>query len=458
MPPTTCWTRSTTTEAAPGPHAVAPRLLAGAVSRWCTDPYSRGGWSLLRVGSTPDTRRTLGRPFGRVILAGEATHPTQAGMVHGAYEQGVAAARHWLAAGCRRVAVVGAGPAGAGAARTLADAGASTVVLEARDRIGGRVWTTVVGGSDRHDPGRRAVTMELGANWLQQGARNTLAPLAAAGGLATVDTDFNAPLVLRTGPASTPVATPAGSDALIAEFRARCAEAGADRSLADVVAEMCAAASPTADRPWTAADVIDVIDGAVTADTGAPLDTLSARYGFEPGVGDGDRWIVGGYGQLLDDLFTGIEIELGCPVTRIEWDESAVRLLGASDSASDGAAVWEADAAIVTVPSAVLASGAPRFDPPLPAAQATALHGLTVGQVEKAALVFSTRFWPVSATGLLHIHGPRAGDVSEWLDLTDTVGTPAITGIFVGPWATELWSGDDRAVAQAVGDVLAAAR
>ena len=77
-------------------EAPMPRLVASAVSRWWDDPYARGAWSLLRPGSMPDTRATLGRPIGhRLIIAGEATHPQQAGMVHGAFEEGQRAAR-WV--------------------------------------------------------------------------------------------------------------------------------------------------------------------------------------------------------------------------------------------------------------------------------------------------------------------------------------------------------------------------
>src|SRR5262245_39031993 len=55
------------------------------------------------------------------------------------------------------VLVIGAGASGLGAARSLADAGRSVIVLEARDRLGGRVWT---------NRAWRDAPVDLGASWI----------------------------------------------------------------------------------------------------------------------------------------------------------------------------------------------------------------------------------------------------------------------------------------------------
>lgn len=365
-----------------------------------------------------------------MVIAGEATHPSQAGMVHGAYEQGVAGAQWAASTGARRVAVVGAGAAGAGAARTGADAGLDVTVFEARQRVGGRVWSHPLGDG---------VVMELGANWLQQGDRNSLAPIARLLDLRLIDTDFHSPLVRGAVPDVSASATAAVLD----RVRACSGTLTDDVPLHAVVDEI--RRDPW---PFTTDQVQAVIDGEIVVDTGAPLSELSARFGVEPGVGEGDRWVVGGYAQVIAHLLDGVDVRIGAPVDLVEQDASGVTVHVAG-------AVHRFDAVVVTAPAAVLQVGAPIFDPPLPERQRTALGLLTTGRVEKAVLRFGERWWPVSPSGYVRIFGERPGEVSEWLDVTEALGVPAITGIFVGEWAERLWSSpDDGEVAARVTAVL----
>src|SRR4051812_18540394 len=99
-------------------------LLGSAVSHWGEDPWARGSWSLIGRHGSPQDRIALGMPVhDRLRIAGEATHPTRAGMTHGAFEQGRAAAAWAIERGHTEIVVVGAGMAGLGAARLLDDHG-----------------------------------------------------------------------------------------------------------------------------------------------------------------------------------------------------------------------------------------------------------------------------------------------------------------------------------------------
>ena len=414
---------------------VAGLVVASAVSRWSDDPYSLGAWSLLRVGGSAATRAALGAPIaGRVIIAGEATHPDQAGMTHGAYEEGERAAQWCVASGHQRVIVVGAGIAGLAAAASLRREGLDVTVIDARERMGGRIRSVTLDG----------VAVELGANWLQQGERNPLRDVARHLAANLVPTDFHRPFdVDLRGGRHNESPNAAVRDAVAGEFMAEVATVGdVDASLQVIVDRLVDR------RPERAAEIQREVDASVYLDAGAPLETLSAKFGFEPGVGDGDDWIVAGYGRILDHLSDGLDIRYNSPVRSIGYGSDAVEI-------RCGGRTFSADAAVVTIPIAVLKSSAVSFEPLLPQSHQACLDLLTAGRVEKVALVCSERFWPVSPSGYLRVFEGRERCVSEWLDLTDTVGRPVITGLFVGPWMEELWaSTDDVEVAMRAADVL----
>ncbi|GAA2589196.1 hypothetical protein GCM10010435_79670 [Winogradskya consettensis] len=395
-------------------------MRAFLVSHWGDDPWSRGSWSLIGRGGTPADRVTLGSAVGvRLRIAGEATHPERAGMAHGAYEKGREAGLWAADLGHRRVAVVGAGMAGLAAARQLTRLGVHTEVFEARDRLGGRTAGQDLDG----------FRFDLGANWLQQYAGNALARIAERLGLRTVPTDFADPMVLRGAPA------PAGLDV---DAQRRLAAAPADASIADVVDAWLREPAP-----WTPADIQRFADAEIIMDSGAPLSWLSARHGFEPGVGAGDRWIAGSYRLLVDHLARGLTVHLSSPVSHVSAGPDGV-LVGGT----------RFDAAIVTVPVGVLKAGTLAFVPPLPQGHRDALSRLGMGRVEKVVLRFDEHFWPVSRSGYYRIHGPGAGDICEWLDASGADGVPTLVGLFAGPWLASLWNGTDADIAQRAAGIV----
>ena len=68
----------------------APNPTGSLVTRWAEDPYARGSYSFVAVGSSPDDMEALGEPVGdRLLFAGEATNPEFFATVHGAYLSGV---------------------------------------------------------------------------------------------------------------------------------------------------------------------------------------------------------------------------------------------------------------------------------------------------------------------------------------------------------------------------------
>ena len=155
---------SASTGRASGPTSVRstlPDLVDWRITRWRADPWARGAYSYLAPGASSTTRRTLAQPVDdRIFFAGEATDLDHPATVHGALASGRRAAAEVLGtAPPGPIVVVGAGVAGLGAARDLVAAGRPVVVLEARDRIGGRVWSVDMGDA----------VVDLGGSWLHAG-------------------------------------------------------------------------------------------------------------------------------------------------------------------------------------------------------------------------------------------------------------------------------------------------
>lgn len=382
------------------------------VARWGDDPYSRGSWSYLRPGGTPADRWLLAEPVdNRFVLCGEAMGTSQPAMTHGAHESGVTAARR-CASVCRpgeRVVVIGAGMAGLGAARTLADMGIECVVVEARDRIGGRAHTVDLAGA----AGEPMVAADAGAAWLQQFGHNPFAALVRSLGADLISTNFHAPLAAA---ADGPVGDVAGALAQLADEATR-ATADGDVPLSDVVARWSRAGDNDSLRSMRFA-----VDADIVLETGAGLDDTSARWFFaEDGVGNNDHWIRGGYRIVLDHLASGLDIRLGMPVTSVEWDADGVRVSMRRET-------LRADRCICSIPISLLQRGEPTLRPGLPSAHRDALARIGMGVVDKVILRFAEHWWPTPPHGYFRWYDTPAS-WCEWVDLTDGCGTPMVAGL-----------------------------
>jgi monoamine oxidase len=255
-------------------------------------------------------------------------------------------------------------------------------------------------------------------------------------GLTIVDTDFNSPACysLDGGPVDV-----TGDDVVLDELRAAISKVdNHNTKMAALLEDMISNSTLAA-----AAALRRVVDAEVFLDAPWDLSDLSAKFGFEAGVGEGDRWIVGGYKQLLERLADGVQVDLEWPVTSIEGcDASGNTVRGSRGESATAAAV------IVTAPVNLLRAGSIAFQPPLPEEHRHALDLLIGGRAEKVALQFETCWWPatpgyirISGKHVAGIDGCNGGDQSEWLEITDTVGKPVLVGLFVSPWCAEIWDG-----------------
>ena len=403
----------------PTPPRTAVTPAAAARSTWSTDPFARGAASYTPVGAQPAARDALAQPVGtRVFFAGEATAPNSPGTMRGAVQSGrrVAAEVNRSAAAGERIAVIGAGLAGAYAAAGIAERGVAVTVIEARDRAGGRVHTQV----DEGWP----LPIQLGG-WLFTTADAQLRTQLDDSG---IDTEV---LDAVQWTSEDGAVDPVGDETITAAVDSAQAMP-ADISLAQALAE---AGTDPADPE------IAALLAYVTAMTGADADDQSSWFPPALPVDDYSA-ALDDLSPLVDNLLEGVEVRLSSPVSRIAHDDSGVSLrLGTGESMSF-------DRVVITVPLGVLQDGSIEFDPVLPFGTRGAIGALGMGRIETVWLRFDTAFWETDAT-IWHLVGGEA-TVRTWFNLLPVTGESILVGMVGGAAAEEFAALDDaQAVAMA---------
>lgn len=432
----------------PTPTASPVPEPAGIVrSSWSTDPYARGSASYLGVGSTPEHRSVLGESVAdRLFFAGEATSVDLPATVVGARRTGTRAATEVIAAGRsgERIAVIGAGIAGATAARRLADEGFDVTVLEARERVGGRIATQ----SD-DDWG---MSIELGA-----GSFDSETAIELRSALRELDIETRDLALSRTlrGPGGRDLEpSTIGADAVLAAIAVAESLPG-DVSLTVALGEVPVQGLPAPAlpspalpsdepaEPEAADDAVsaeDLVNGylrnVIAVDYGADVDELSARHGLDDGPRRSDTLVVGGYGTIVTDALDGLAVWTTNVVSAISYDENGVSIRVASGES------LQVDRVVVTVPLGVLKSGDIRFEPRLPIGHVAASIALEMGTVEKVWMRFDEAFWDTDAVHWSVVGGDL--DITAWVNLEPSTGSPVLVGIVGGERAVALAELDDR--------------
>ena len=321
------------------------------------------------------------------------------------------------------IAIVGAGAAGLGAANALKGSGRSVLVLEARDRLGGRGHTIAPA---------RDVTFDVGCGWLHSADRNSFVAIAERLGFAI---DKSRP---PWRDESVNIAFPPDQRA---DFLAAL----------DAFYERCEDASD-ADHDSAASDWLEpgnrwnpMIDAISTYINGCELDQVSA-YDMDAYEDTEINWRVRrGYGALIAAYGAGCDVALNADVTLIDHSGTRIRITTSRGTLT-------AAQVIVTVPTSLIADQAIRFHPALPA-KVGAARGLPLGLADKVMLALDDDPQGLPKDGNLRGATMRTAMGTYHLR---PFGQPCIEGFFGGRFARELEdAGDGALAAQSIDEIVA---
>lgn len=278
------------------------------------------------------------------------------------------------------VAIVGAGAAGISAAKALRQQGRSFVIVEARQRLGGRAFTDTSLG----------VPYDAGAQFIHWAERNPWKEIAGEMGVALADDDWRSGgFQVFAGGRPMPEADRLrrrGTFGLLDRRIEEISREGRDRSVAEAVADLGPELAPIA-------------GSGLLLSLGEDAQRISVKDYQQLWSGD-DFIVPSGYGALVARYGADLDVKIATPVHTVRWDGPGVSL-------ETAAGTIQARTAIVTVPVNVLKSGGIRFIPELPAVTRDALDGLGMGALTKIALkIEGNRFGQADGSVLMEAGSP----------------------------------------------------
>lgn len=344
-----------------------------------------------------------------------------------------------------KVIVVGAGAAGLGAATTLEKQGFEVTVLEARNRVGGRAWTSTLPSG---------VKVDLGGSWIH-GSHPQFEALVQELELETVNTRFSNMLVFSSKGESVRTEGKVVSDLEGALFFP---------TLSALIFNNTMSAHDFFEQIWQQGklaafeyEFIQYIKTAffelefATDSENIPMKALIEWIpplsswgdflgGLTSGISEKNTAFPSGYNQVTDYLAQDLDIRLEHVVEKIDYSGEKIVVQTSQGN-------FTGDYVIVTVPIGVLKAGDIVFQPALTEYKQQVIQRFGMGVLDKLYLQFPEIFWDKDAD-VIGVSNDKKGGFAVWINMAKITGKPILMAFSSGSFAKAMEQKTDEEIIQ----------
>ncbi len=342
---------------------------------------------------------------------------------------------HTATSNKKRVVVIGAGLSGLAAAQELYRRGHEVIVVEARERIGGRIWTSTQWAD---------MPLDFGATWIHGPQGNPLTDLAEQINAKRLTTRYDRAVTYNTS--GNPLSE--AEKVRMEDLRTQVFKALKEAQDKDDDASIRQVIKPIInqfDESSEAYRFINfILSGVIEQEYSGSAENLSAQWYDSSQSFEGDDVLFAqGFQVIPEFLAQGLQIELGQVVKEIQWQRSPARIITQKTE-------FIADHVVVTLPLGVLQANSVRFSPELPRSKQNAIAKLGMGVLNKCYLRFPDVFWSADADWVEYVSA-RHGEWTEWVSFKQAANMPILLGFNAADRgrAIEAWS-DEQIVASAM--------
>jgi monoamine oxidase len=325
----------------------------------------------------------------------------------------------------KNVIIVGAGIAGAVAAKNLKDKGFNVIVLEAKNRVGGRIYTDYISDTP----------VELGAGWIHQSNGNPLTKLVKDFNVKTKVTDYDNNELYGNDISEIEI------DKLYNNIMKNCNNYRKNLKN-DISIEDCI--EKTIPQPFSK-NLNYALNVNLEHEYGSDIKDMSLKYYDEGNEFKGNDLMVIGYDKIVKELLKGIDVKLNQQVTDITYKNKEVIVKTNKNE-------FRCDYVIVTVSIGVLKSGTIKFTPPLPSEKIKSMKNINMGVLNKLVLEFPKVFW--DNVDVINYVSDIKGVWNETFNLYPVLNKPILVMFTAGDFSKKMETWDDNLIIKSAMNTL----